>query len=211
MILTKFDQSGFILETNNGYRLAFDIGNKTPVEKLQGVTADAMLVSHIHGDHFSIEQIKALSPKKLYLNQECIEVLDEENITSEIIKVKVGEVIIIEDITVEFFNVDHGPNVTSPVVENFGFLIKVDDQIIYFAGDMFYESGVDVSNLNVDFALLPVGTFYTFGPQEAVEFAKKFKSIGKIIPIHYDKTPETREQFIKLSVEEGFNTDSFVL
>lgn len=211
MKLTKFEQSGFVLETNKGFRLAFDIGNKTPVEKLQGVTVDAMLVSHIHGDHFSLEQIKALSPKKLYLNQECIETLGEENLTTEIARVKVGDTVTIEDITVQFFNVDHGPNVSAPLQENFGFLIKVDDQTIYFAGDMFYESGIDVSNLDVDIALLPVGTFYTFGPQEAFEFAKKFRKIGKVTPMHYEKTPETREQFIKLAIAEGFNTDSYIL
>ena len=211
MKLTKFEQSGFILETSKGFLLAFDIGNKTPVEKLRGVTVDAMLVSHIHGDHFSLEQIKALSPKKLYLNQECIETLGEENLATEITRVKVGDTVTIEDITVQFFNVDHGPNVSAPLQENFGFLIKVDDRTIYFAGDMFYESGIDVSNLDVDIALLPVGTFYTFGPQEAFEFAKKFKKIGKVTSMHYEKTPETREQFIKLAVAEGFNTDSYVL
>lgn len=211
MRLTKFEQSGFILETNKGFRLAFDIGNKTPVEKLQGVTVDAMLVSHIHGDHFSLEQIKALSPKKLYLNQECIETLGEENLATEINQVKVGDTIVIEDINVQFFNVDHGPNVSAPLQENFGFLITADDQTVYFAGDMFYESGIDVSNLEVNIALLPVGTFYTFGPQEAFEFAKKFRKIGKVTPMHYEKTPETREQFIKLAVAEGFNTDSYIL
>lgn len=211
MRLTKFEQSGFILETNSGFRLAFDIGNKTPLEKLLGVTADAMLISHIHGDHFSFEQIKTLSPKKLYLNQECIETLGEENLTTEIIQVKVGDTLMVEDITVQFFNVDHGPNVSAPLQENFGFLITVDNQTIYFAGDMFYESGIDVSNLEVDVALLPVGTFYTFGPQEAFEFAKKFKRIGKITPMHYEKAPETRDQFINLAVAYGFNTDSYVL
>ena len=211
MKLTKFEQSGFVLETSKGFRLAFDIGNKTPVEKLRGITVDAILVSHIHGDHFSLEQIKALSPKKLYLNQECIETLGEENLATEITRVKVGDTVTIEDITVRFFNVDHGPNVSAPLQENFGFLIKVDDQTIYFAGDMFYESGIDVSNLDVDIALLPVGTFYTFGPQEAFEFAKKFKKIGNVTPMHYEKTPETREQFIKLTVAEGFNTDSYIL
>lgn len=211
MKLTKFEQSGFILETDKGFRLAFDIGNKTPLEKIQGVTVDAMLVSHIHGDHFSLEQIKALSPKKLYLNQECIETLGEENLSSEIIQVKTDNVVTIEDITVQFFNVDHGPNVSAPLQENFGFLITADNQTIYFAGDMFYESGIDVSNLEVDTALLPVGTFYTFGPQEAFEFAKKFRKIGKVTPMHYEKTPETREQFINLAVAHGLNTDSYVL
>lgn len=211
MKLTKFEQSGFILETSKGFRLAFDIGNKTPIEKLQGVTVDAMLVSHIHGDHFSLEQIKSLSPKKLYLNQECIETLGEENLTTEIIQVKVGDTVKIEDITVQFFNVDHGPNVSAPLQENFGFLITMDNQTIYFAGDMFYESGIDVSNLEVDIALLPVGTFYTFGPQEAFDFAKKFKKIRKVTPMHYEKTPETREQFINLTVAHGFNTDSYAI
>lgn len=211
MKLTKFEQSGFILETSNGFRLVFDIGNKTSLEKLQGVTADAMLVSHIHGDHFSLEQIKVLSPKKLYLNAECIETLGEETLPSEIVQVKVGDEIMIDTIKVQFFNVDHGPNVSAPLQENFGFLITADDKTIYFAGDMFYESGINVSNLEVDVALLPVGTFYTFGPEEAFAFAKKFKSVGKITPMHYEKTPETREQFINLAVVHGFNTDSYVL
>lgn len=211
MKLTKFEQSGFILETEAGFRLAFDIGNKTPVEKLNGITVDAMLVSHIHGDHFSLEQIKALSPKKLYLNAECIETLVEETLNSEILTVKIGDEIMADSIKVQFFNVDHGPNVSAPLKENFGFLITADDKSIYFAGDMFYESGVDVTNLEVDIVLLPVGTFYTFGPQEAFDFAKKFKRIGKVIPMHYEKTPETKEQFIKLAVAEGINTDSYIL
>ena len=211
MNITKLEQSGFIIETDTGFRLGFDIGSMTPVKNLQGVTVDAMLVSHIHGDHFSLEQIKVLSPKKLYLNQECIETLGEENLATEIVRVKAGDTVTIKDITVQFFNVDHGPNVSAPLQENFGFLITVDNQTIYFAGDMFYESGIDVSALEVDIALLPVGTFYTFGPQEAFEFAKKFKKIRKVTPMHYEKTPETREQFIKLAVAEGLNTDSYIL
>ncbi len=198
MELTKFEQSGFILETESGFRLAFDIGNKTSLEKLNNITVDAMLISHIHGDHFSLDQIKKLSPQRLYLNTECIEILGEEVLSSEIIQVKISDEIMINTIKVQLFNVDHGPNVLAPLKENFGFLITADNQTVYFAGDMFYESGIDVSNLEVDIALIPVGTFYTFGPQEAFEFIKKFKRIGKVIPMHYEKTPETREQFIKL-------------
>ena len=199
MKLTKFEQSGFILETEKGFRLAFDIGNKTPIEKLNGITVDAMLVSHIHGDHFSLEQIKKLSPKKLYLNAECIETLGEETLSSEIIQTKISDEILIDTIKVQFFNVDHGPNVSAPLKENFGFLITVDNQTVYFAGDMFYESGIDVTNLEVDIALIPVGTFYTFGPQEAFDFIKKFKKIGKVIPMHYEKILETKDQFLALT------------
>lgn len=206
MKLTKFEQSGFILETENGFRLAFDIGNKTPVEKLSGITVDAMLVSHIHGDHFSLEHIKALSPKKLYLNTECIETLGEENLSAEIIQVKVNDEIMVDSVKVQFFNVDHGPNVSAPLKENFGFLITADNQTVYFAGDMFYESGINVANLEVDYALVPVGTFYTFGPQEAFEFVKKFKKIGKVISMHYEKNSETQGQFLDL-VKDIFDVE----
>lgn len=211
MKLTQFEQSGFILETTSGYRLAMDIGSYTPIEKLDETSSDSMLVSHIHSDHFSIEQIKKLSPKKIFLNEECIEALGEQELSSEIIQVKIGDKIDIEGIKVQFFDVDHGPNVKLRPRENFGFLIEADGKKIYFAGDMFYPSGIGVSNLEVDIALIPVGTFYTFGPKEAIGFAKNFKRIGKIIPMHYQKTPETRGEFITLAVAEGFNTESFIL
>lgn len=199
MKLTKYEQSGFVVETEKGFRLAFDIGSYTPVEKLEGVTVDAMVVSHIHGDHFSIEQIKKLSPKKLYLNKECIEMLGEEGLPCEITEVKAGDSMDIDGITVSFFDVDHGPNIKVKPLENFGLLIKADNQTIYFAGDMFYPSGIDVSNLEVDYALIPVGTFYVFGPQESFEFVKTFKKIGKIISMHYEKTPDTKNQFLELT------------
>ncbi len=70
---------------------------------------------------------------------------------------------------------------------------------------MFYPSGMDVSKLEVDYAMFPIGTFYTFGPEEALSFAKQFKQIGKIIPMHYEKKPETKERFA------GLVKDTFTL
>lgn len=76
---------------------------------------------------------------------------------------------------------------------------------IYFAGDMFYPSGIDVNTLEVDTALIPIGGYYTFGPKEAIDFAKQFKSIGQVIPMHFDKTPETEVEFKVLAEIEGVN------
>ncbi|MDB5194490.1 MAG: hypothetical protein JWN50_504 [Parcubacteria group bacterium] len=196
MKITKLEQSGFILEAENGYRLALDIASLTPIEKLEGITVDAMLVSHIHGDHFSPEHIKKLSPKKLYLGSECIEALGEEKLTSEIIEAKAGNEVDIEGIKVIFFEVDHGPNVGQKPRENFGFLIEIDSEKIYFGGDIFYPSGINVSALEVDKALIPVGGFYTFGPEEAASFAKQFKTIKEVIPMHYEKSPENKDAFL---------------
>ena len=125
MKLTKFEQSGFIFEADNGFRLALDVANKTPIEKLDGITCDAMLVSHIHGDHLSLEHIKALSPKTLYLNSECAETLGEEALPFEVKIIKSGEVVNIDSISVQAFDVDHGPNISAPLRENFGFLLNL--------------------------------------------------------------------------------------
>lgn len=199
MKITKLEQSGFIFETNGGFRLAVDIASRTPLEKLENTRIDAMIVSHIHQDHFSIEHIKKLSPKKLYINNECRETLGEETFTFELITTKTDTKINISDITVDIFSVNHGPNVSSPLKENFGFLFIIDNQKVYFAGDMFYASGMDVTKLEVDYALLPVGTFYTFGPEEAFIFAKKFKKIGKVIPMHDRGVVEKTDEFLKLA------------
>ena len=205
MKIQKFEQSGFILESTSGYKIAIDIAGFTPLEKLEKLSVDTMLVSHIHGDHFSAEHIKALSPLKLYLNKECIDLLAEEAVFFDIEEVKVGDLLETPDFKVLFFDVDHGPNAKVRPKENFGFLIEFDGEKIYFAGDMFYPSGIDVNTLEVDTALIPIGGYYTFGPKEAIDFAKQFKSIGQVIPMHFDKTPETEVEFKVLAEIEGVN------
>jgi L-ascorbate metabolism protein UlaG (beta-lactamase superfamily) len=61
MKITQLEQSGVILETNSGFKLAIDIASLTPMDRLESVALpDAMLVSHIHGDHFSVPHIKKL-------------------------------------------------------------------------------------------------------------------------------------------------------
>ena len=209
MKITKFEQAGFIIESDSGYRVAMDIGSYTPLEKLTGVSVDAMFVSHFHGDHFSVEHIKKISPKKLYVSRECIELLSEVEISSEIVEAKVGETVTTGDFSCMFFDVDHGPNATRRPKENFGFLIEVDGNKIYFAGDMFHPSGIDVSNLDIDYALIPVGGFYTFGPQEALDFAKQFKEIKKLVPMHYEIRPEAKGEFLEIAAKAGIEVLSF--
>ena len=169
-----------------------------------------MLISHIHKDHFSLEQIKKLSPNKLYLGKDCIESLNNEKLSSEIIEVKTGDQININDFKILIFDVDHGPNVKAPVESNFGYLIEVDNKKIYYAGEMFYQSGIDVTSLEVDYVIIPIGGYYTFGPKEALTFLSKFKKIGNITPMHYQKNPEIKEEFVKLAVACGINAESII-
>lgn len=144
---------------------------------------------------------------KLYLNEECIAALGEVALSSEIARVRAGDTINIGDIKVHIFDVDHGPNVKVRPRENFGFLVEVDGETVYFAGDMFTPSGIDVSALEVDIALIPIGTFYTFGPEQAVDFINRFKRVGKVILMHFHNKPETKGEFIELAVAEAITID----
>jgi L-ascorbate metabolism protein UlaG (beta-lactamase superfamily) len=203
MKIKYFEQSGFIIEANSGSTLAVDIGYYTPLENLAGISPDAMLISHFHGDHFSPEHIAKLAPQQLYVSHECLDTAGDKHFSSTTTITKAGDQFTVNDFTISVFSVDHGPNVSQQPKENFGFMIEVDGQRVYFAGDIFYPSGIPVADLEVDIALIPVGTFYTFGPKEAVAFAQSFKRIGKVVPIHYENNPETKDEFITLAKAAG--------
>jgi len=108
------------------------------------------------------------------------------------------EPVSIADFEVLIFDVDHGPNATARPKENFGFLFKVDGETILFAGDMYHASGIEVFDLEVDKLLVPVGGFYTFGPEEALEYVNQFKQVGEVIPMHYELNPVAKEKFNSL-------------
>jgi L-ascorbate metabolism protein UlaG (beta-lactamase superfamily) len=201
MKIKKFEQSGVIITSEKGKSLAIDIGNKTPASKLEGINVNYFLVSHIHGDHFHPENIKVLNPQIIFLPTEC-----KLNFTEfEIKTIEVNKEIEIEDFKIVPFYVDHGPN-ASGYIENFGFLIYCDSEVLYFAGDIYNSINLDVSQLEVNYLLVPVGGYYTFGPNEAYSFSKQFKKLGKVLPIHYERNehidPETYNQFLKICNEE---------
>ncbi len=205
MIITQLEQSGCIIETKSGFRLAVDIGSYTPLERLAGLRVDAALVSHFHGDHFSPEHLRALSPQQVYLSHECEERLGEETLVGDMVTIQAGQTFTTGDISVQVFVVDHGPNTSAHPKENFGFLFSADGETIYFAGDMYVPSGIDVSPLEVDVAMIPVGGHYTFGPTEALSFAEQFKRVGKVLPMHDLPQPGSFEEFIALAAAAGMN------
>jgi L-ascorbate metabolism protein UlaG (beta-lactamase superfamily) len=197
--IQRFEQSGFIFETDEGQRLALDIGSFTPIEKLEKIAkVDGFLVSHIHYDHFSIDHIKALLPNKVLLNSECLDAIAETESSFNKEHIAPGKTAQLGGYKINSYEADHGPNTGGPVAENQSFVIEADGKKIYFAGDMFYPSGLEPDNINVDLALIPVGTHYTFGPQEALDYVEKFARAGTVVPIHNFLKPETAQKFIDL-------------
>ncbi len=86
---------------------------------------------------------------------------------------------------------------TSPYGLPCGFIVRLEEKIIYHAGDTGVFKGMElISELfNIDLALLPVGGHFTMGAKE-LPLAKRMLKAKRIIAMHYDTFPP-----IKLSEE----------
>jgi len=93
-----------------------------------------------------------------------------------------------------------------------GYLIKIDDVLIYHAGDTDVipemQKLTGYNQASKEFvALLPIGGRFTMSAEEAVEAAKIIKPT-LAIPMHYGSiigTDEDAKEFCDLCEEEGIN------
>lgn len=68
-----------------------------------------------------------------------------------------------------------------------GFLIKVDGKTIYFAGDTALTMDMELLGRrnSIDLALLPIGDNFTMGPSDAAEAVRMLKA-KRAVPMHYN-------------------------
>ena len=197
MIITKYEQSGFVLKSDKK-RIAVDIGEYTPRETVERLAqVSAVIVSHIHKDHWSEEYAQMLGGKLFTVAQVAEAVESPEKLDIHIHKV--GDTFKIPEtpFTVTVLPSDHGPHVSSPV-ENTALLISDGDSSVYFLGDMFVSAAP--IEQEYDAIMIPVGNNnYTFGPGEAASYIHELGWNGVTIPVHYNGKldPKTADEFAK--------------
>ena len=71
-----------------------------------------------------------------------------------------------------------------------GFVIRMDDHVIYHAGDtgLFSDMKLIRELYHPNIAMLPIGGKYTMGPKEAL-MAAEFVGAEMVIPMHYNTFP----------------------
>jgi len=87
-----------------------------------------------------------------------------------------------------------------------GFVIKAEEKTIYHAGDtsLFGDMKLIGKIHHPDIALIPIGGYYTMGPEEAAEAVKLIKPTI-VIPMHYQTYPvltPSAEGFVKIVKEK---------
>jgi len=183
--------------------------------KEESEKADLIFITHSHYDHCSVGDIKKIikDGTKIIATADC---------QSKIIRFEVPIKIIEQGQELEFgdlkisalpaYNIDkhfHSKN------EGWvGYLIKMNDLLIYYAGDtdlipeMKNLTGYNQQNKKF-IALLPIGGRFTMNVEEAIEATKLIKPT-LAIPSHFGSiigSEKDAKEFVELCKEEGINAE----
>ncbi len=179
--------SGFLISNGNGKRIAIDPYNIS--ENIEKV--DFVLITHSHYDHCSIKDISKLVKKGTII-------IVPPDVQSKITRIEEVDMQIIEigdelefgDIKIEAMPAYNINKEFHPKNEEWlGYLIKINDVIIYHAGDT--DRIPEMEKLtgygkhgNEFVALLPVSGTYVMNFEEAAEVAALLRP-ALVIPMHY--------------------------
>jgi L-ascorbate metabolism protein UlaG (beta-lactamase superfamily) len=174
----------------------FLTGNEKAAAKAGEVPADLILVSHGHGDHVGdAVAIAKRTGAKVVCNYEISLWLQEKHglAAEQVVGMQhgggasfpgIGRV----KLTLAFHSsmLPDGSNGGNPC----GFLVTFEDGTrVYDAADtcLFGDMAL-IGEEGLDLAVVPIGDFYTMGPEDAVRAVKLLKP-KRVVPIHYNTFP----------------------
>jgi L-ascorbate metabolism protein UlaG (beta-lactamase superfamily) len=178
--------SGFVV-THKNVRIGFDLWLNNPVnpknineiEKL-----DYIFVSHDHDDHGYEESVELARRDSAYF----VSIFELANKASrrgvaKTSPANAGGFFRVGDIEVKLTKAQHTTQTGIPV----GFIVKIDDKIIFHMGDTDYFSELEFLGriINFDVVFVPIGSRYTMGPKEACAAVQELKP-KYTIPMHYN-------------------------
>lgn len=213
----------------NGTRVVVDpfFAPNNPVAKVTegDVEADVILITHGHGDHIAdAVPLAKRTGAQVIANFEIGNWLNEQGIEN-VHTQHLGGGYQHEFAHVKMTVALHGSGLPDGSYGGMpgGFLLSVDNQKIYIAGDTALFSDMQlVGRGGLDVAILPIGDNYTMGPDDALEAVKLLKP-KVAIPCHYNTWPpietdpadwalqveaETDTKVVVLDVEESWNLES---
>ncbi|WP_417391145.1 metal-dependent hydrolase [Gimesia sp.] len=191
--ITWLGHSSFQIETAGKTILLdpFFTGNPSAILEAATVEADAIIVSHGHGDHVGdTVDIAKRTGALVIANFEIIEWMGKQGIEN-VHPQHIGGTHQYDFGTVKLTIAHHGSmlpdgsNGGSPC----GILLKLDGGTIYFAADtgLFYDMKL-IGEEGVDLAILPIGDNFTMGPADSVK-ATKLIQPKRVLPMHYNTWP----------------------
>ncbi len=142
--------------------------------------ADVVLITHEHHDHYSPEDVEALrKPSTSFVTIAKV----ARMLQGDVHVVKPGDQVVVQGIEIEATpSYNTNKRFHKKTDEYVGFIVTVDGQRIYHAGDT--DVIPEMADLRVDVALLPVSGTYVMTADEAIEAARLIRP-KLAIPMHY--------------------------
>jgi L-ascorbate metabolism protein UlaG (beta-lactamase superfamily) len=168
----------------------------TPESAKNMERADVLLISHGHEDNLgdAIDIAKQFKPYIIAANELCgyLTTKGVENCHGG----NTGGSQDVDGIRITMVNAIHSSSVTGdngPIYTGLavGFVLRFPDGFtIYHAGDTDVFEGMQLIGrlYSPDIALLPIGDYFTMGPEGAAE-AVRLLGVKRVIPVHYGTFP----------------------
>jgi L-ascorbate metabolism protein UlaG (beta-lactamase superfamily) len=171
--ISWFGQSAFLLRSSAG-QAAFIDPWRVPA---RAGPADLILVTHPHPDHYDHASIKGLRKKETAI------VLPRSGAESGQIPVSAGESLRIGAFAITGVPAYNATRRFHPQSRGWlGYLVDVDGVRVYHAGDT--DLVPEMTGLEPDIALLPVGGLFVMNGRAAAEAAQLMKA-SLCIPMHF--------------------------
>lgn len=184
-VIITFIKHGSLMLTYNKQSIQID-----PVSEYADYSAfpkaDAILITHEHGDHLDQKAINVLTKKgtSIVINESAQKKLGKGTVLKNGDKINILGHITVE--AVPAYNTTPGRDMFHPRHRDNGYVLTIDGLRIYIAGDT--EDIPEMKELkNIDVAFLPVNQPYTMTVLQAVHAAKIF--MPKVLyPYHFGNT-----------------------
>lgn len=209
MNITWLGHSAFLITTDESLKILIDpfISNNPvcPIT-VEEISADVILVTHGHGDHFGdTMEIANRTGALVVCNHEIGIYLSKQGF--EALGMNIGGTSQVQDVKITMVDAQHSSDLDFMDEVNAGgsaagYIIELENgRKIYHAGDtgIFSDMRNVINHIyNPDIALLPIGDRYTMGPFEAA-IAAEWIDPEIIIPMHYNTFPAVEQNALEYS------------
>lgn len=195
MKLTYYGHACFSVEVA-GKTLLFDpFITPNPLAKnvdVNKVKADFILVSHGHGDHVAdVVDIAGRTGATVITSYE-VGTWFEKNGANKVVPMNHGGAAKMDFGRVKLTSAIHSSSMPDGSYGGnpCGFIIESSDGNFYYSGDtaLTYDMKLIGETTRLNFAVFPIGDFFTMGIDDAVR-AADFVGVQKIVGVHYDTFP----------------------